>query len=154
MDFDKLPIAPAEVIAVDSTDTVDVIISKASNVIPSRRQLDWQRLEQTAFIHFGINTFTGKQVGDGTEDPDLFKPDGLDTDQWATTLKETGFKQVILTAKHHDGFLLLPSAYSEHSVASSTWMEHKGDVVKSFANSMRKAGLKIGIYLSPADFNS
>ncbi|MFD5437853.1 alpha-L-fucosidase [Kitasatospora sp. NPDC127067] len=151
MKVNKPAMKPAEVIAVNPADTVDDIVAKAANIVPSPRQLEWQRLEQTAFIHFGMNTFTGKQIGNGREGPTLFRPDNLDTDQWATTLKNTGFKQAILTTKHHDGFLLFPSNYSGHSVASSTW---KGDVVRSFADSMRKAGLRIGFYLSPADLNA
>lgn len=129
------------------------LVAKASVLRPDARQLEWQRMEQTAFLHFGVNTFTGLEWGHGDEDPNLFQPTQLDTDQWARTLKDAGFKLAILTVKHHDGFLLYPSRYSTHSVASSSWQGGKGDVVKQFADSMRKYGLKVGVYMSPADEN-
>ncbi|KUN09330.1 hypothetical protein AQI95_05800 [Streptomyces yokosukanensis] len=144
---------PSEVVAVDPGDSAAQVIAKAADVVPSARQLAWQRMERTAFMHFGVNTYTGNEWGTGTEDPDIFRPTGLNTDQWATTLKRNGFKEGILTAKHHDGFLLFPSAYSTHSVASSSWQAGHGDVVQSFTDSLHKAGLKAGIYLSPADLH-
>jgi alpha-L-fucosidase len=116
------PISPmAEVTGISPTDTPAQIITKAASVTPSPRQLAWQRLEQTAFLHFGVNTYDNRQVGTGTEDPNIFQPTGLNTDQWVLALKNAGFKQAILTAKHHDGFLLFPSRYSSFSVASSSW---------------------------------
>ncbi len=145
--------ASGEVIAVNPNDTAAQIVASAANVVPSARQLAWQRLEQTAFLHFGVNTFDGNEWGTGTEDPNIFQPSGLDTDQWASSLKSAGFKEAILTAKHHDGFLLFPSSYSTQSVASSSWAGGKGDVVRSFTDSMHKYGLKVGIYLSPADLH-
>lgn len=129
------------------------LVAKASALRPEPRQIAWQRMEQTAFIHFGVNTFTGLEWGHGDEDPNLFQPSQLDTDQWARTLRDSGFKLAILTVKHHDGFLLYPSRYSAHSVASSSWRDGKGDVVRSFVDSMRKYGLKVGLYMSPADEN-
>ncbi|MEI8408249.1 MULTISPECIES: alpha-L-fucosidase [unclassified Kribbella] len=132
---------------------VTSLVAKASAIRPDARQVAWQRMEQTAFLHFGVNTFTGLEWGHGDEDPNLFQPTGLDTDQWARTLRDSGFKLAILTVKHHDGFLLYPSRYSKHSVASSSWEEGKGDVVRAFVTSMRKYGLKVGLYLSPADEN-
>jgi len=87
-------------------DTEQEIIAKAANVTPSPRQLRWQKLELTTFFHFGVNTFTDREWGDGTEDPRIFNPDKLDAKQWIKTIKEAGFKQVIITAKHHDGFCL------------------------------------------------
>jgi alpha-L-fucosidase len=145
---------PAEVVAVAPGDSSATIIANAANVVPSPRQLAWQRLEESTFIHFGVNTFDGREWGTGTEDPNIFQPTGLNTDQWATTLRDAGFKEAILTAKHHDGFLLFPSKYSAFGVASdNAWMGGKGDVVKSFADSMHRAGLKVGIYLSPADLH-
>jgi len=132
---------------------VTSLVAKASAIRPEPRQVAWQRMEQTAFLHFGVNTFTGLEWGHGDEDPDLFQPAGLDTDQWARTLRDSGFKLAILTVKHHDGFLLYPSRYSRHSVAASSWRDGQGDVVRSFVDSMRKYGLKVGFYMSPADEN-
>lgn len=103
------------------------------------------------FIHFTVNTFTGREWGDGTESPTIFNPSELDCDQWCALLSETGFKGVIITAKHHDGFCLWPSQYTNHSVASSPWRNGQGDVVGELAKSARKYGLKLGIYLSPWD---
>ncbi len=120
---------------------------------PSARQPAWQRLELTAFVHFGINTFTGREHGTGTENPDDFQPDQLDTDQWTTALEDAGFKLVTLTVKHHDGFLLFPSRYSRFGVASSSWRDGNGDVVRDFANSLRAQGLKVGFYISPSDLH-
>ncbi|WP_406387322.1 discoidin domain-containing protein [Streptomyces sp. NBC_00887] len=143
--------APNPVVAVNDHDTPAQILEKAASLTPSQRQLDWQLEELTGFIHFGPNTFTFKEWGTGTEDPDVFNPTNLDTDQWAEMFKEAGFKKVILTAKHHDGMLLFPSAYSSHGVASSNWMSGKGNVLKSFTDSFRNHGLKVGVYLSPSD---
>ncbi|MGW0734946.1 alpha-L-fucosidase [Streptomyces sp. NPDC002851] len=140
-------------IPVSPDDTPEQLVDKAARVRPTERQVRWQRLEKTAFLHFGVNTFTGLEWGTGDEDPDLFQPSGLDTDQWARALRDGGFELAILTVKHHDGFVLYPSRYTEHTVASSSWQDGRGDVLRSFADSMRRHGLKAGVYLSPADEN-
>ncbi|NRQ36707.1 alpha-L-fucosidase [Nonomuraea sp. NN258] len=129
----------------------DDVVARAALVRPTERQLAWQALERTAFLHFGVNTFTGLEWGYGDEDPDLFQPEDLDTDQWARELKAAGFTLAILTVKHHDGFVLYPSALTRHSVASSSWRGGAGDVLREFADSMRAHGLKVGVYVSPAD---
>lgn len=132
----------------------DQIIAKAANITPSPRQLRWQQLELTAFFHFGINTYTNREWGTGKEDPKIFNPTKLDADQWVRVTKEAGFKQVILTAKHHDGFCLWPTKSTMHSVQSSPWKNGNGDVVKEVAEACKKYKIGFGIYLSPWDMNA
>jgi len=136
--------------AADSLTKIDI----ASRVVPSPGQLAWQELEMTAFLHFGINTFTDREWGDGGENPSLFNPSALDAGQWVETLHNAGFKMVILTAKHHDGFCLWPTATTSHSVAASPWMNGNGDVVKELRKACDKYGMKLGLYLSPWDRNA
>jgi alpha-L-fucosidase len=127
------------------------LIRRVVKVTPSPRQLAWQQLEFIGFVHFGVNTFTGREWGTGKEDPAIFNPEKLDTDQWCRMMKAAGMKQVILTAKHHDGFCLWQTRYTTHSVASSKWRGGKGDVLRDLVESCRKYNLKVGVYLSPAD---
>jgi alpha-L-fucosidase len=122
--------------------------------IPSAAQLAWQRDELALFLHFGVNTFTDREWGDGREDPALFAPTRLDARQWARTARTAGFRAMILTAKHHDGFCLWPTATTPHSVAASAFRGGRGDVVREFVDACRAEGLRPGVYLSPWDRNN
>ncbi|MFF2895622.1 alpha-L-fucosidase [Streptomyces sp. NPDC057966] len=142
------PVKPASQMTVESCDSPDRIIEKAANIVPTPGQLAWQQREVTAFTHFGMNTFTDREWGSGTEDEKLFAPKAIDADQWMRAYKAAGAEQVMLTAKHHDGFVLYPSRYTDHSVALSPGSP---DVVAAYVKAARKAGLKVGLYLSPSD---
>jgi alpha-L-fucosidase len=121
--------------------------------IPSERQLAWHELEYYGFIHFNMNTFSNMEWGMGDEKPSEFNPSALDARQWARIAKEAGMKGLIITAKHHDGFCLWPSAYTEHSVKNSPWRNGQGDLIKELKEACDEYGLKMGIYYSPWDRN-
>jgi alpha-L-fucosidase len=126
---------------------------KPNAVIPSENQVSYQQMEVIGFIHFSMNTFSDKEWGFGDENPQRFNPTALDAEQWARVAKSAGMKQLILTAKHHDGFCLWPGEYTEHSIKNSLYKNGKGDLVRDFVDACRKHGLKTGLYLSPWDRN-
>lgn len=138
-------------IKVEEGDTKEAIINKAAHVVPTENQLDALRNEFIAFIHFGPNTYTRMEWGSGMEDPEVFDLKTLDTDQWCRAMKDAGMKMVILTVKHHDGFVLWQSRYTNHGIMSTPFRDGKGDILKDLSESCRKYGLKLGVYLSPAD---
>ena len=121
---------------------------------PTPEQVSWQRMETNMFCHFGPNTFSGLEWGEGTEPEDIFNPSALDCRQWATTAKAAGMKGIIITAKHHDGFCLWPNPASTHTVAQSKWRNGQGDVLRDLSQSCREAGIKMGVYISPWDRNA
>jgi alpha-L-fucosidase len=121
--------------------------------VPSASQLLWQRDELALFLHFGVNTFTDREWGDGKESPSIFNPTQLDARQWTRAAKAAGFRAIVLTAKHHDGFCLWPTATTTHSVASSPFRNGGGDVVRELVDACRADDLRVGLYLSPWDRN-
>lgn len=156
----KLLVAGVGLIAGLAIVTCDVALAQDRSAVPPPRpllpiptasQLDWQRDEMRLFVHFGVNTYSNREWGTGEENPATFIPVDLDPAQWARVAARTGFRAIVLTAKHHDGFSLWPTAYSDHSVASSPWLGGRGDVVRSLADATRAYGLKLGLYLSPWD---
>lgn len=141
----------ANTIEITTDDTRESIINKAVHVVPTSNQWEAIKNEFIAFIHFGPNTFTRMEWGNGKEDPKIFDLKNLDTDQWCEAMKAAGMKMVILTAKHHDGFVLWQSRYTKHGIMSTNFRNGQGDILKDLSASCQKYGLKLGIYLSPAD---
>jgi alpha-L-fucosidase len=144
-----IPYAVEQVIG--AGDSPAVIAEKAAKVLPRPNQAAWMRLERTFFLHFGVNTFNEVEWGTGREDPAIFNPSALDASQWLRSVKQLDGKMIVLVAKHHDGFAMWPSRYTAHSSAASPWRGGKGDLVREVATAARGAGVKLGIYLSPAD---
>lgn len=148
---DELMMEVANIVKISKTDTKEEMLIKAAHVVPTPNQFEALKRGYVAMIHFGPNTFTNSEWGTGMEDPNVFSIQNLDTDQWCKSIKEGGMKQVVMVAKHHDGYCLWQSRYTDHGIMSSPFKKGKGDIIRELSNSCRKYGLKLGIYLSPAD---
>ncbi len=144
-----IPFATEQVI--HAGDSPAVIAEKAAKVLPRANQTDWMRLERTFFLHFGVNTFNQVEWGTGREDASIFNPTELDANQWLNAVTNFGGKMIVLVCKHHDGFCYWPSRYTPHTVAASPWRDGKGDEVRDVANAAKAHGVKLAVYLSPAD---
>ena len=143
------PCATEQVISNGDSDAV--IAEKAAKVLPRPNQTDWMRLDRTFFLHFGVNTFNGVEWGSGREDPSIFNPQELNANQWLDAMQSFGGRMIVLVCKHHDGFCYWPTRYTPHSVAASPWRNGQGDEVREVADAARTHGLKLAVYLSPAD---
>ncbi len=141
------------IIKIEKNDSKEEIIRKSTLVVPTALQYQWQKDEFIAFVHFGPNTFTGLEWGTGKEDPNVFNPSELNVNQWVDVVKAAGMKMIMITAKHHDGFCLWQTKTTPHSVKKSKWKSGGGDVLKELTEAAQKKGIKIGVYLSPADLN-
>ena len=146
---EPIPYATEQVI--NNGDSPAVIAEKAAKVLPRANQTDWMRLERTFFLHFGVNTFNEVEWGSGREDVSVFNPTALDANQWLGAITNFGGKMIVLVCKHHDGFCYWPTRYTPHSVAASPWRDGKGDEVREVANAAKAHGVKLAVYLSPAD---
>lgn len=153
MTFKCLAISLLPVLILSCSQKNEVIAPSIVGPTPTESQLAWHEMETNAFVHFTTNTFTGKEWGFGDERPEIFNPSAFDAGQWITALKNTGFKGVILTCKHHDGFCLWPSQYTDHTVKNTPFKNGQGDIVKEVSEACKREGLKFGIYLSPWDRN-
>jgi alpha-L-fucosidase len=140
-------------VLINPDETAEQIIKKAANVTPSKRQYEWQQMEFTGFIHFGINTFDEVEWGKKEIDISKFNPAEIDVKQWVKVFKDAGMKLIILTAKHHDGFCLWPSKFTDLDISNTRFQNGKGDIVKDLSNACREAGIKFGFYLSPWDMH-
>ena len=144
-----IPYATTQVISNGDSDAL--IAEKAAKVLPRANQTVWMRLERIFFLHFGVNTFRGVEWGNGREEPSIFNPSALDANQWCGAMKNFGGRMIVLVCKHHDGFCMWPTRYTPHSVVASPWRDGKGDLVREVAGAARASGLKLAVYLSPAD---
>ncbi|MCH5233305.1 MAG: alpha-L-fucosidase [Muribaculaceae bacterium] len=146
---DEIPFA--QIIKIEPGDTEETVKAKAAHVIPNENQANSMDNDFIAFIHFGPNTFSGREWGTGMEDPTLFNPPQIDADQWVKAIKDAGMTKVILTVKHHDGYVLYQTRYTDHGIMQSPYMNGQGDVFRDLAKACEKYGIKLGVYLSPAD---
>ena len=149
--FSRIPALLTAALALASC--AEVTAPEPYGPVPTPQQVEWQRMEMNMFAHFGPNTFTGMEWGLGTEAEDIFNPTALDCGQWALIAKAVGFKGIIITGKHHDGFCLWPNPVSTHTVAASPWKDGQGDVLKELSEACSAEGLKFGVYISPWDRN-